>query len=175
MYFVKPTLSSPSLCEIFGCSSGAVAREQKKALSLVQDSYLFRTSLTTTLNTNLFMPLVSTNRLLGGVGDEQGRSSINPPGHPGTRPAAPPSGGGRGSHGRRAGACAVLVLHSQRRYGEDPAGCPARVEPQQLLLRQVACEEAFCDNESLNTTFDLPSCFCRGIYPKRTDRNSVTQ
>lgn len=88
----------------------------------------------------LYVLCVSSHRVLGGVGDEQRHSRISPVilhGRPHPGPAAPSSSGGRGGHGGRAGARAVLILNSQRRHGEDPVGCPARVKPQQLLLWQV--------------------------------------
>lgn len=51
-----------------------------------------------------------------------------------------PGGGARGGGGESdsgVGACALILLYPQWRHGEDPAGCPARVQPEQLLLRQV--------------------------------------
>ncbi len=79
----------------------------------------------------------SSHRVLGGVGDEQGHSWISPGvlhRWPSSRLAAPPSGGGRGGHSWGAGARPVLVLYPQWRHGKDPAGRPARIKPQQLLL-----------------------------------------
>lgn len=83
---------------------------------------------------------VSPHRVLGGAGDEQRHRWISPAvvhGRRGPGLATPPSGGRRGGHGGGAGTRPLLVLHPQRRHGEDPTGRPARVEPQQLLLRQV--------------------------------------
>lgn len=79
-------------------------------------------------------------RVLGGVGDEQRCSWLSPVAlhrRPSVWPAASPSGGGGGGHGRGAGARAVLIFDPQWRHGEDPVGCPARVESQQLLMWQV--------------------------------------
>lgn len=79
-------------------------------------------------------------RFLGGVRDEQRRSWVGPV-HlhdwPCCWPATPPSGWGRGGDGRGPGARSFIVLNPQWRHGEDPAGRSARVEPQQLVLRQV--------------------------------------
>lgn len=83
---------------------------------------------------------VLSNRVLGGVRDEQRCSCLSPlifHRQPCPEPSAPSSGGRRGSHGGGAGACPILVLNPQRRHGEDLVGCPAWVKPQQLLLWQV--------------------------------------
>ena len=71
---------------------------------------------------------LSSNRVLGRVGDEQRHSWVSPAtlhrGR-GPGPATPPSGGGRGGHGGGAGARPILVLDPQWRHGKDPAGRPA--------------------------------------------------
>lgn len=84
-------------------------------------------------------------RILGGVGDEQRRSWISPVhlhDQPSSWPATPPSGWWRGGDGRGSGARPFIILNPQWRHGEDPAGRPARVEPQQLVLRQVGLDTA---------------------------------
>lgn len=66
-------------------------------------------------------------RVLGRVGDEQSPSSqpiiLNR--WSGSRPTAPPSGGGRGGHSGGTGACPILIFNPQWRHAEDPVGCPA--------------------------------------------------
>lgn len=93
-------------------------------------------------------------RILGGVGDEQ-RSfwicRVRLHDRPSSWPATPPSGWWRGGDGRGSGARPFIVLNPQWRHGEDPPGRPARVEPQQLVLRQVGWEESVCTQQPLRS------------------------
>lgn len=118
---------------------------------------------------NLFFVCSVLFRFLGGVRDEQRHSWISPVNlhhWPCSWPATPPSGWGRGGDGRGPGTRPFIIFNPQWRHGEDPAGRPARVEPQQLVLRQVGVGQSL-QKKNFQGKSITSCCGCTSLFANR--------